>query len=149
MGTEYRLVSNRRFFIFSAISELKCTDHFGKEISNGQVFQPKPDPCFQCTCDNGFATMCKSVSCIPPTNCFNPVMIEGKCCKFHCEEDGGGGQGNYPPTNSTDTTNKNNDNGLFSTCSFLILRYIYQSILVHIWKIVDYLSDHCLKEPFS
>lgn len=99
-------------FGFSALSELRCTDNFGKEISNGQVFQPKPDPCYHCTCSDGFPTMCKSVSCNPPIGCHNPVMIDNKCCKFHCADDGGGGHGQFPPTNATDPTKNNDGNGL-------------------------------------
>lgn len=110
------------YFGFPALSELRCTDHFGKEISNGQVFQPKPDPCYQCTCSDGFPTMCKSVSCIPPTGCLNPVMIDDKCCKFRCEDDGGGGHGQFPPTNATDPTKNNDANGLsFFFVGFYIL----------------------------
>lgn len=112
----------------SAISELRCTDHFGKEISNGQVFQPKPDPCYQCTCSDGFPTMCKSVSCIPPTGCLNPVMIDDKCCKFRCEDDGGGGHGQFPPTNATDPTKNNDANGNSDNMTTLGLRLVASTI---------------------
>ncbi|XP_061163064.1 hybrid signal transduction histidine kinase A-like [Saccostrea echinata] len=114
--------------IDSAISELKCTDYAGKEIPNGQVYQPKNDPCYQCTCSNGFPTMCKSVSCIPPTGCHNPVMIEGKCCAFRCDEDNSGGQGNFPTVNSTDPTRKNNDNGSSDNMTTLGLRLVASTI---------------------
>lgn len=101
---------NRLFVCFAALSELRCTDFFGKEILNGQDFQPKSDPCYQCSCSDGFPTMCKSVSCNPPTDCHKPVMIKGTCCQFSCM-DNGGGQGIFPTTNSTDPTNKNKDDG--------------------------------------
>lgn len=112
----------------SALSELRCTDNFGKEISNGQVFQPKPDPCYQCTCSDGFPTMCKSVSCIPPTGCHNPVMIDDKCCKFRCTDDGGGGHGQFPPTNSTDPTKNNDANGNADNMTTLGLRLVASTI---------------------
>lgn len=39
-------------------------------------------------------------------------MIDDKCCKFRCEDDGGGGHGQFPPTNATDPTKNNDANGL-------------------------------------
>lgn len=61
-----------------------CLDWQNKTVANGEEFYPKAhDPCHICTCSDGQKTMCKDVSCQPPS-CPNWRQVPGKCCKFEC-----------------------------------------------------------------
>lgn len=100
-----KIISSAVLFWLSLLvksdGQLTCKDFEGKAIQHGEEFMPDPnDRCKTCTCDQGFPTMCRLVSCSPPS-CPNWQQVKTECCKFTCLE--------TPPTdlpadNSTDNT---------------------------------------------
>ncbi|XP_063396607.1 integral membrane protein DGCR2/IDD-like isoform X1 [Mytilus trossulus] len=81
--------------------QLTCKDYEGKAIEHGEEFMPDPnDRCKTCTCNQGFPTMCRLVSCSPPS-CPNWYQDKTECCKFTCLETT---PTDLPADNSTDNT---------------------------------------------
>ena len=84
------MLFNTTLCIFSVLSALECTDWQGKTFLDGTAFYPKQeDPCYQCHCDKGYTTMCKTVSCAPPKCAVDMKPIEGECCQFQCIDKNG------------------------------------------------------------
>ena len=54
-------------FVSTGLAGLQCTDWEGNPVPSGQQFVPKSDdPCYECTCEDGFPAMCTSVLCSAP-----------------------------------------------------------------------------------
>ncbi|KAL4223125.1 hypothetical protein ACF0H5_016598 [Mactra antiquata] len=70
------------------VSTLECIDWIGNKISDGERFYPyKDDHCYSCLCHQGFETMCKTVSCLPPS-CPH-IKTDEECCHFECIDKNG------------------------------------------------------------
>ncbi|XP_060578191.1 uncharacterized protein LOC132735268 isoform X2 [Ruditapes philippinarum] len=96
------------------LSALECTDWQGKTFLDGTAFYPKQeDPCYQCHCDKGYTTMCKTVSCAPPKCAVDMKAIEGECCQFQCLDKNGVAtkpENNTGPINNGDVSGAPADN---------------------------------------
>ena len=65
-------------------AKLTCRDFQENVIGHGQQYKPDAtDLCKVCLCDQGFPTMCQSVSCSPPS-CPHWEQVKMKCCQFTC-----------------------------------------------------------------
>ena len=60
--------------------------YLGEVVDDGEPFQPGPDPCVSCVCDDGVGTRCRSIACMPPTTKSGEVcrLVPGTCCDFQC-----------------------------------------------------------------
>lgn len=95
-------------FLAFSTAQLTCKDFEGNVIEDGLVFKPDAsDLCKECTCHKGYPTMCRSVSCSPPS-CPHWEQIKTECCQFTCLD---------TPTPPTDTPKDTNSTGNTVTSS--------------------------------